>query len=153
MCSPEHSLFAYTSMNADNSSGENLDTQPSRLRMRYVYHFHSYKIACWVILQAFLSSADFFSKSTFSKSSFRDTIRVSNSFDPDHALRLVRQDLGPNCLQMLSTDDTSRQSYYFQFSILLPIIRMCDRVILLLIRKDRSLCPKRLILLIDLSSF
>ena len=77
---------------------------------------------------------------------------MSNSFDPDHALRFVRPDLGLNCLQMLAADDTSRQSYYFQFSILLPIIRMCDRVILLLIRKDRSLCPKRLILLIDFSS-
>ena len=77
---------------------------------------------------------------------------MSNSLDPNHALRFVKHDLGPNCLQMLSTDDTSRQSYYFQFSILLPIIRMCDRVILLLIRKDRSLCPKRLIVLIDFSS-
>ena len=47
--------------------------------------------------------------STFSKNSFRNTIRVSNSLDPDQARRFVRPDLGPNCLQRLSADDTSRQ--------------------------------------------
>ena len=35
----------------------------------------------WEIFPAFLLSADFFSKSTFSKNSFRNTIRVSNRFD------------------------------------------------------------------------
>ena len=57
----------------------------------------------------FLSSADFFSKSTFSKIFFRITIRVSNSLDPDQARHIVGPDLGPNCLQRLSVDDTSRQ--------------------------------------------
>ena len=53
----------------------------------------------WVIFHAFLSSADIFpSKSTFSKNYFRNTIRVSNSLDPDQA---------PNYLQRLSADDTS----------------------------------------------
>ena len=51
----------------------------------------------------FLSSAD------FSKSFFWNTIRVSNSLDPDQARHYVRPDLGPNCLQRLSVDDTSRQ--------------------------------------------
>ena len=37
-----------------------------------------------------------FSKLTFSKSSFRNTIRLSNALD---------RDLGPNCLQRLSADD------------------------------------------------
>ena len=32
-----------------------------------------------------LLSADFFSKLTFSKNSFKNTIRVSNALDPDHA--------------------------------------------------------------------
>ena len=36
-------------------------------------------------LHAFLLSADFFSKSTFLKNSFRNTIRVSNGVDPDQA--------------------------------------------------------------------
>ena len=50
-----------------------------------------------------------FSKSTFSKNYFRNTIWVSNRLDPDHDLHFVGPDLGPNCLQKLSADDTSRQ--------------------------------------------
>ena len=50
----------------------------------------------------------FFSKLTFSKTSFRNTIRVSNSSDPDQDRHSVGPDLGPNCLQRLSTDDKSR---------------------------------------------
>ena len=38
-----------------------------------------------------------------------NTIRVSNSLDPDQARRSVGPDLGTNCLQRLSADDTSRQ--------------------------------------------
>ena len=45
----------------------------------------------------------------FSKNSFRNTIRVPNSLDPDQDLNFVRPDLGPNCLQRLSADSTSRQ--------------------------------------------
>ena len=47
----------------------------------------------------FLSSADFFSKTTFSKISFRNTIRVSHSLDPDQAQHFVGPDLVPICLQ------------------------------------------------------
>ena len=36
--------------------------------------------------------------------------KLSNRLDPDQALRYVRRDLGPNCVQMLSADDTSRQN-------------------------------------------
>ena len=57
----------------------------------------------------FLSSAKKFSKSTFSKNSFRNTIRVSNSLDPDQARRSVGPDLVPNCMQKLSADDTRMQ--------------------------------------------
>ena len=46
-----------------------------------------------------------FSKSTFSKNSFRNTIRVSNSLDSDQDRHYVAPDLGPNCLQRLSADD------------------------------------------------
>ena len=56
----------------------------------------------------FLSSADF-SLSTSSKNSFMNTIGISNSLDPDQARRFVEPDPGPNCLQRLSADDTSRQ--------------------------------------------
>ena len=36
-------------------------------------------------------------------------MRVSNSLDSDQARRFVGPDLGPNCLQILSADDTRRQ--------------------------------------------
>ena len=49
------------------------------------------------------------SKSTFSKNSFRNTSRVSSSLEPDQARQNVGPDLGPNCLQGLSADNTSRQ--------------------------------------------
>ena len=35
-------------------------------------------------------------------------MRVSNSLDPDQAQHSVGPDLGPNCLQKLTADDTSR---------------------------------------------
>ena len=46
-----------------------------------------------------LSSADFFSKPTLSKNSFRNTIRVLNRFDPEQVQHSDGPDLGPNCLQ------------------------------------------------------
>ena len=63
----------------------------------------------WEIFYAFLSSADFFQNHFFSKNSFMNTIGVSNSLDLDQAWHFVRPGLGPNCLQRLSADDTSRQ--------------------------------------------
>ena len=42
------------------------------------------------IFLAFLSSADFFSKLTFSKISFRNSIIISKSLDPDPARRSAR---------------------------------------------------------------
>ena len=47
---------------------------------------------------------DIFFKLTFSKKSFRNTIRVANSLEPD---QIVEPDLGPNCLQRISADDKS----------------------------------------------
>ena len=52
---------------------------------------------------SFLLSANFFSKSTFSKNSFK----VSNGMDPDQDRHFVGPDLGPNCLQRLSTNHMS----------------------------------------------
>ena len=49
----------------------------------------------------------FFSKSTFLKNSFRNTLRISNSLDPDQGQHFVGPDLVLNCLQRLSADDTS----------------------------------------------
>ena len=36
---------------------------------------------------------------------------LSNSLDPDQAQHHVGPDQGPNCLQRLSADDTSRQRF------------------------------------------
>ena len=57
---------------------------------------------------AFLSS-DFFSKLTFSKTAFRNTIRVSNGLDPNQNQHFVNPDLGPNCLQRLSANKASKE--------------------------------------------
>ena len=58
-------------------------------------------------LECFFVVCFFFSKSNFLKISFRNTIRVSNSWDPDQAQQFVGPDLDPKCLQRLSADDTS----------------------------------------------
>ena len=42
--------------------------------------------------------AAFFSKSTFSKNSFRNTIRVSNSLDPDQSRHSAGPDVSPNLI-------------------------------------------------------
>ena len=53
----------------------------------------------------FLSPADFFQNHLF-QNSFKNTIRVSNSLDPDQVGHFVWPDLVPNCLQKVSADDT-----------------------------------------------
>ena len=63
---------------------------------------HSSLLACWVIVHAFLLSADFcLSKSTFSKIYFRNTIRLSNSLDQDQA----QQKFGPDRVQTVCIRD------------------------------------------------
>ena len=56
---------------------------------------------------AFFVVCQFFSKSTFLKNSFGNTIKVSTSVDPDQTVHFDEPDLGPNCLQRLSADDTT----------------------------------------------
>ena len=63
--------------------------------------------ACWVILHPFWRLLDFFKNHLFQKSSFRNTIRVSNELDPDQLGHYVCPDLGKNCLQRLSTNNKS----------------------------------------------
>ena len=46
-----------------------------------------------------LSYAVFFQNELFFRNSFRNTIKVSNSLDPDQARHFVGPDLDPNCLQ------------------------------------------------------
>ena len=54
------------------------------------------------LLTICMLAADFFSKWTFIKNSFRNTIRVSNSMYPDQKQHSVSPDLDPNCLLRLS---------------------------------------------------
>ena len=54
--------------------------------------------ACWVILQFCCCLLTFFK---FFKKNFMNTIRVSNSLDPDQDRRYVGPDPGPNGLQRL----------------------------------------------------
>ena len=51
---------------------------------------------------------------------------MSNSLDPDQARRFVGPDLGPNCLQRLSADDTIRQSYNHEISVLITSVSSED---------------------------
>ena len=66
-------------------------------------NFSCFFTVCW-----------FFSKSTFSKNSFRNTIWVSNRLDQDQAWHYVRPDLDPNGLQKLSADDTECPTDWIQ---------------------------------------
>ena len=61
-----------------------------------------------MIFHAFLLSVDFFQKKN-SKNSFKNTFRASNGLDPDQDRQSVGPDLGPNCLQRLSADDTAKE--------------------------------------------
>ena len=60
----------------------------------------------------FCSLLIFFSKSTFSK---KKHFRVSNRLDPEQARRFVGPGLVPNCLQKVSTDETSERRVKFKF--------------------------------------
>ena len=57
----------------------------------------------------FLLSANFFKNNLSRKNSFRNNIGLSNMFYPDQAQHFVRSDLGPNCLQRYSADNTIKQ--------------------------------------------
>ena len=56
----------------------------------------------------------FFKKQLFEKKSFRNTIGMSNSLDPDKARQFVGPDLGSNRLPRLSADATGRQRVKLQ---------------------------------------
>ena len=61
------------------------------------------------MLLAFYRLLIFFFKITIFEKFFQNTIRMSNSLDSDQARINVGPDLVPNCLQIISADDTSRQ--------------------------------------------
>ena len=73
-------------------------------------NFTWFFVVCWFFI--------LFSKSTFLKNSFRNTIRESNCLDPDQARHFVWPDLDPNFLQRLS-DETSR-CWTWKYPLFLP---------------------------------
>ena len=87
-----------------------------------------------------------FFKLTFSKK-IRNTIKVPNSLDSDHARHFVGHDLGPICLQGVSADETSRQrvNNKYQISHSGCIIRQCGPKNLrtLLQQKRRKICKEK----------
>ena len=50
-----------------------------------------------------------FVKINFSEKICQEYHEMLNSLDPDQAQQVVGPDLGPNCLQRLSADDSGRQ--------------------------------------------
>ena len=66
-------------------------------------------LCIWDIFMCFCCRLVTLTKFTFSKYSFMNTIRVSYSLVPDQNSCSVRLDLGPNCLQRLSSDDKNRR--------------------------------------------
>ena len=60
--------------------------------------------ACFFVVCGFF----FFKLTLKKKKTLQNTIRLSNSLDPDQARCFVGPDLGPNCLHRLSADDKSR---------------------------------------------
>ena len=71
---------------------------------------------------SFLSSFDVFFQNPFClKNSFRNSIRASNSLDPDQDRYFVCPDLGPNCLQRLSAIGTNRQRVKYEMNHIIAI--------------------------------
>ena len=62
----------------------------------------------WVILHAFLLSADFSELDFFFKDLSEKTSLCQNSLDPDHARYFVLSELSPICLQKLTTGNKNR---------------------------------------------
>ena len=91
--------------------------------MLYIIQIYSYVCftlsISWTIISLYaelvfmllFSSTDFF-LINLSKISFKNTIRVSNCSEPDQDRHSVSPDPGPNCLQRLSTDHSSRISLF-----------------------------------------
>ena len=88
----------------------------------YSYLIYTELVPCdWILCmlgnfsQFFVVCCYFFQIHLFPRNYFRNTIRVSNSFDQDQAQHSVGPDLGPNCLQRLLSDDPTKSLIYGHF--------------------------------------
>ena len=74
-------------------------------------HFRDALFTCNVVLFAFLLSASFFPKINAFKEFFNKyNIRVSKSLNPNQVKHFISPDLGPNCLQRLSADESNQHT-------------------------------------------
>ena len=80
----------------------------SSIKKNFSYIF-SFNALHAVLFSIVLVCCWFFSKLAFWKNSFRNTIKVSTSFNPDQIRHFVGSDLCPNSLQKYSEDNTSEQ--------------------------------------------
>ena len=114
------------------------------------WHFEEFRVnwplACWVFFPAFVIGW-LFSKSTFSKNSFKNTIRVSNGWDSDQDRHFVGPDLGPNYLQRLSAND---KSHHAEKELIEPRHEISNNVVFWQVETQMSLCS--LLLSLELSS-
>ena len=85
-----------------------MESQPQKPEFRNNSEkFHPCSLHAGIFFNDFLSFSDFFFSIFFLlKKSFRNTIRLSTSFDPVQARQFVRPYLGPYCLQRSSANDT-----------------------------------------------
>ena len=83
-------------------------------RLRPATHLSVFLTVCLLGNFACFCRLLIFSKSTFSKISFGNTIRVSNILDPDQARCFVGPDLCPNCSQTLSVVDKTEINIFAQ---------------------------------------
>ena len=93
---------------------------PSTCKCRYITSILSFGFFAFGMVVGWF----FFLKISFLKISFRNTIRAANSLDPDQARHFVGPDLGPNCFQSLSADDTNGLTIY-AYAIITNISRTC----------------------------
>ena len=81
---------------------------PFKLKLvSYWVIFHAF--CCLLILFKIIFFDTFFQEHHQCQTVWIQIRPMSNSLDPDQAYNFVRPDLGPNCLQRLSADDTNRQ--------------------------------------------
>ena len=92
--------------------------QSPTINLRFTLQLEDLTLCMLSNFHVFFRTAGFSQNPSFSKNSFtnsirvpfRNTIRVPNSLDPDQNQHFVGSDLGPNYLQRLSADGTSKQS-------------------------------------------
>ena len=87
-----------------------VDIRGSRNFFRGVQAYFTVVVQCFILRKTIIFQGSrganllIFSKLTFFKNSFKNTIRVSNGLYPDQNRRSVGTELGANYLQRLSVD-------------------------------------------------